>query len=131
MKIAVVSDDGKNISQHFGRAPYYVVVTVEDGKITSHETREKLAHGHGIGPESHGHHGVEHGMGPAEHDRHVLMSQSITDCEAVICRGMGQGAYVSMTTQGIRPVVTDLADIDAAVKAYVDGSIVDHAELLH
>ena len=131
MKIAVVSDDGKNISQHFGRAPYYVVVTVENGKITNRETREKLAHGHGIGPELHAHHGAGHGMGPAEHDRHVLMSQSITDCEAVICRGMGQGAYVSMTAQGIRPVVTDLADVDTAVTAYVAGDIVDHTERLH
>ena len=90
MKIAVVSDDGKNISQHFGRAPYYVVVTVEDGKITAHETRDKAAHGHGISPEVHVHGGAEHGMGPEEHDRHMLMSDSITDCEAVICRGMGR-----------------------------------------
>ena len=33
MKIAAVSDDGTTISQHFGRAPFYVVVTVEDGRI--------------------------------------------------------------------------------------------------
>lgn len=131
MKIAVASDDGQNISQHFGRAQYYVVVTVEDGKITNHETIDKLAHGHGISPESDSHHGAEHGMGPAEHDRHVQMSQSITDCEAVICRGMGQGAYNSMMQQGIRPVVTDLADIDAAVIAYVDDKIIDHTERLH
>jgi predicted Fe-Mo cluster-binding NifX family protein len=131
MKIAVVSDDGRNISQHFGRAPYYVVVTVEDGKITNRETREKLAHGHGLSPELHVHHGPGHGMGPAEHDRHVLMSQAIADCEAVICRGMGQGAYTSMSARGVRPVVTDIADIDAAVMAYVDGKIVDHTERLH
>ena len=34
MKIAAVTDDGKTISAHFGRARYYVVVTVEDGKVT-------------------------------------------------------------------------------------------------
>jgi hypothetical protein len=27
MKIAVVTDDGENISQHFGRARYYAVFT--------------------------------------------------------------------------------------------------------
>ena len=27
MKIAAISDDGTTISQHFGRAPFYVVVT--------------------------------------------------------------------------------------------------------
>ena len=30
MKIAVVTDDGKTICQHFGRALYYAVVTVEN-----------------------------------------------------------------------------------------------------
>ncbi len=35
MKIAAVSEDGVTISQHFGRAPFYVVVTVEDGKIVA------------------------------------------------------------------------------------------------
>ena len=44
MKIAAVSDDGTTISQHFGRAQYYVVVTVEDGQLTDHETRDKLGH---------------------------------------------------------------------------------------
>ena len=33
MKIAITSDDKANISQHFGRAPYYIVVTIADGKI--------------------------------------------------------------------------------------------------
>ena len=34
MKIAAITDDGTTISQHFGRAPYYVVVTVEAGAGT-------------------------------------------------------------------------------------------------
>ena len=33
MKIAVITDDEKTISQHFGRAPYYMVFTIEDGHI--------------------------------------------------------------------------------------------------
>jgi len=40
MKIAVISDDGKTISRHFGRAPYYLVLTVEDGKIVAREQRD-------------------------------------------------------------------------------------------
>lgn len=131
MKIAIVSDDGTNISQHFGRAPYYVVVTVEDGKVTNKETREKLAHGHGLTAEPHVHHGGEHGTGPAEHDTHARMAHPIADCEALLARGMGQGAYASLRQLGIRPVVTEIADIDAAVAAYVAGNIVDHTERLH
>ncbi len=41
MKIALITDDGKSISQHFGRAPYYLVVTLEDGKEVNRELRPK------------------------------------------------------------------------------------------
>jgi hypothetical protein len=44
---------------------------------------------------------------------------------------MGMGAYESMKVRGIRPVVTDIAIIDDAVLAYVEGSIVDQVERLH
>ncbi len=33
MKIAAVTEDGVTISQPFCRAPYYEVLTVEDGRI--------------------------------------------------------------------------------------------------
>lgn len=35
MKIAVINDDGISVSQHFGYAPYYMVFTVENGKVVS------------------------------------------------------------------------------------------------
>lgn len=44
MKIAAASDDGFNISEHFGRAPYYVVLTVENGVIVDKEKRPKTGH---------------------------------------------------------------------------------------
>jgi hypothetical protein len=36
-----------------------------------------------------------------------------------------------MQQRGIRPVVTDIALIDEAVQAYVDGRIVDRVDRLH
>ena len=131
MKFAVITDDGKSISQHFGRAPYYLVLTVEDGKITSREMRDKLNHSH-LANEPHTHEpGQRHGFSPAEQDRHALMAQPIKDCEALLCGGMGMGAYESIRAAGIRPIVTDMLDIDTAAKAYIDGSIMDHVEKLH
>jgi predicted Fe-Mo cluster-binding NifX family protein len=44
---------------------------------------------------------------------------------------MGMGAYESMKTRGIRPVVTDIASIDEAVIAYAEGRIVDYVDKLH
>jgi predicted Fe-Mo cluster-binding NifX family protein len=132
MKIAAITEDGKTISQHFGRAPYYLVVTVENGQITERQLRDKLGHFHFANqPHEAEQPNQPHGMDPASHNKHLQMAEAIADCEALLCRGMGMGAYQSMQAFGIRPVVTDIAAIDEAVMAYVGGSIVDQVERLH
>jgi len=132
MKIAAITDDGKTISQHFGRAQYYLVATVENGKIVSRELRDKLGHTHFVNqPHEEEQPGQPHGMDAASHNKHLQMAEAIADCEALLCRGMGMGAYESMKTRGIRPVVTDIASVDEAVMAYVEGKIVDQVERLH
>jgi predicted Fe-Mo cluster-binding NifX family protein len=132
IKVAAITDDGKTISQHFGRAQYYLVVTVEDGQIVHRELRDKLGHAHFANqPHAEEQPGQPHGMDAASHNKHLQMAESIADCEALLCRGMGMGAYESMKVVGIRPVVTDIIVIDEAVKAYIDGNIVDQVERLH
>jgi predicted Fe-Mo cluster-binding NifX family protein len=135
MKIAAVSEDSKTISQHFGRAPFYVVVTVEDGKIVSRETRDKMGHAQFAGEphaeEAHGADRHSHGFDAAAQSRHARMAAAIADCQVLLTRGMGAGAYQSMEEAGIRPVVTDIANIDEAVRAYIEGRLVDHTEKLH
>lgn len=133
MKIAAITDDGKTISQHFGRAPYYLVATVEDGTIVNREMRDKLSHAQ-LGGDEHDAHqqeGQRHGYGLEADNRHGRMAEAITDCEALLCRGMGMGAYENMKGRNIRPVVTDISDIDEAMLAYAKGQIVDHVEKLH
>ena len=132
MKIAAITDDGMTISLHFGRAPYYIVLTVQDGEITNREMRSKLGHNQFISqPHEAAAHGAGHGMDQASHDKHLQMSDAIADCQALLCRGMGMGAYQSMQARGIRPVVTDIEQIDEAALAYAAGDIVDHTEKLH
>ena len=132
MKIAAITDDSKTICQHFGRATYYLVVTVEDNKIVNRDLRNKLGHAQFS---AEGHHpeisGEQHGFGPEANHRHGRMAEAITDCEAVICGGMGRGAYESMKARNIRPVVTDIIDIEEAIRAYTNGQIIDHVEQLH
>ena len=131
MKIAVITDDGKTISQHFGRAAYYMVLSIEDGKIIDREMRDKMGHNQfsAVGPEEHHH--EQHGLDDASHNKHVQMAGSIADCQAVLCGGMGMGAYESMRRLNIQPIVTDLRDIEVAVQAYMEGKLVDHTEKLH
>lgn len=132
MKITAVSEDGITISQHFGRAPFYVVVTVENNAIVSREKRDKMGHAHFAG-ETHaeGEDPRGHGFDPAAQSRHASMAAAIADCQVLLARGMGAGAYESMRLVGIQPVVTEIANIDEAVRAYLDGTLVDHTEKLH
>ena len=132
MKIAAITDDGETISQHFGRAGYYLVVTVENGHISKRELRNKLGHTHfSVQQHPKEESGQPHGMDAFSHNKHVQMAGTINDCEALLCRGMGRGAYESMQQMGIKPVVTDIVSIDKAVRAYIEGNIVDQVDRLH
>ena len=130
MKIAAVTEDGVTISQHFGRAPYYVVLTVEDGQVVGREQREKVAHGRGAGGHVHVE-GQAHGIDAASQDTHSRMAAPIADCQVLLARGMGMGAFQSLTQAGIQPVITDFAAVDEAIAAYVAGTLTNHTERLH
>ena len=132
MKIAVVSDDTKTISAHFGRAQYYLVYTVENGKITGQETRTKPGHKHtedkphenheNCNEDSHSHHSEA---------SHANMMDVIMDCDVLLARGMGKGAYEGLKVRSIQPIITDIPEIQPAVEAYLNGNLIDHLELLH
>ena len=132
MKIAVVSDNGTTISQHFGRAPLYVVVTVEDGRIVSKETRAKTGH-HTFAahqpPELAP--GERHGYDTGSQVRHSSMAETIADCQVLLAGGMGWGAYEAMQSYNIKPIVTDVRSIDEAVQLYLDGKLANLMERLH
>lgn len=123
MKIAVVTDDEKKISAHFGSAKYFVVLTIEDGKIVDRDLREK--------PERGGHNHHEHGHGHHSHNDHAQLAAIITDCEAVLGRGMGKPMYENLQAVGVRPIITKVADIDQAVLDYAAGTLTDYPERLH
>ena len=129
MKIAVVTDDEKTISAHFGRAQYYVVITVEGGKVSGQETRPKANHSQFAGEEHH--HGESHGMDAGSQRRHGLMMETIQDCQVLMARGMGQGAHINLKERGITPVLTDIQDIQEAIAAYLDGRLIENLNRVH
>jgi len=131
MKIAVISEDEATISQHFGRAPFYIVVTVEDGKIVSKETRSKTghhtfaAHHPQLTPDE------RHGYDAGSQVRHASMMDSIADCQVLIAGGMGWGAFESLKARNIQAIVTDVRTIDEAVKLYLEHKLPNLMERLH
>ena len=132
MKIAVVTDDGTTICQHFGRALYYTVVTVENGKVMGKEQRNKAGH-HvaGMQHESQASHGEKHGFDANAQASHAGMMANITDCQLLIAGGMGWGAQVSLKQSGIESLITDVNNIDEAIKLYIQGKLPNLTERLH
>lgn len=135
MKIAAITDDGVTISQHFGRAQHYMVITVEDSKIVGREMRSKAGHHDFIHEGGHDHDEEHdprgHGFGKGADRRHARMIASIIDCDVVLVRGMGRGAFLAMQNAEVEPIVTDIPTIDEAVAAYLDGTIINHIDRLH
>jgi len=131
MKIAAITEDGTTISQHFGRAPSYVVVTVEEGKIISKETREKSGHHTFAAQHQDTAPGEKHGYGAGAQARHTSMMETIADCQVLIAGGMGWGAYDNLKSSNIEPIVTDITSIDEAVKLYLEGKLPNLMERLH
>ena len=132
MKIAAITEDGIAISQHFGRAPLYVVVTVEEGRVVNKETRDKTGH-HTFAAHQHPETapGERHGYDAGAQTRHASMAETISDCQVLLAGGMGWGAYDSMRSYNIEPIVTDVENIDEAIKRYLTGKLENLMERLH
>jgi len=132
MKIAVVTDDEITINQHFGRASLYIVFTIQDGKITNKEKRPKMGHSHFATAEgTHSEHSGHHGFDAASQKKHASMAEAIADCQVLIAGGMGRGAYESMKSYKIEPVITDMKNIDEAVKLHLAGKLTNLVDRLH
>ncbi len=128
MKIALVTNDGETVSQHFGRSRYYKIYTVDDKKITNTEMRERGT-GHfapqaqPVHDEPHIDSAGRHGFGAAAASRHGMMAAEISDCDILIAGGMGAGAYESFKAAGLEVLLTDKKMIEEAVQAQIDGTL--------
>jgi len=118
-RIALPTDDGTTLCQHFGRAHYYKVVEIADGKVTSSELRDKFAHVHG--EENHGESDVSH------EEVHGRMADAAHGCDTIIAGGMGMGAMNALTAAGYTVMQTDMSNLDDIVEAYRAGTFVNLA----
>ena len=116
MKIAVPSDDGINMAQHFGRAKYFVIYENDGAKIVSKEVR-----GNAHSWEHAGHHNEECGGGSDDHED---LLTALGGCQVVICHGIGRVAMRVLEKGGIKSILTD-DDLspEQAVRAYLAGNL--------
>lgn len=125
--IAIATDDGTTVSSHFGRARFYEVLNFSDGKVTKRERREKAGHHSFV--QAAGEH--EHHSGEAHEDRHQTMVSPVLDCQAVVVRGMGQGAVEHLRRSNLLPVLTELHTIDEVIAAIAAGTLDNDPGRIH
>ena len=133
MKIAFVSDDKQTISKHFGRAENYIVISLDQNIIIDRKSIPKVdsCHSSRRHRDGHDHTSRGRGFGHLSTKNHQQLFTDISDCDILLTRGMGRGAYIDLQQLGIRPIVTDIADIEDAIQAVLDDTIIDHVEKLH
>ncbi len=100
MKIAVPYDTGL-VFQHFGHTEQFMLYTVENGVITGTELCPTAGQGHGALA------GFLTGKG----------------AQVLICGGLGMGARQAVTAAGIKLFPGVSGSADAAVQAYLAGTL--------
>lgn len=118
MKIAVASVDGITLSQHFGQSKGFVVFDVDGASVRSREyrTNDDTPHNQGI---------CQHDAGEQqEAHRPASIFGLLSDCNVVLCGGMGAGAAQSMQANGIKPVLfPGERSADEAVADYISRKV--------
>lgn len=114
MKIAIPSDEGTYLSQHFGRTLGFQIFTITDGGISAQEYRQNTFTGHATGQHTeHQHHG-EHAM----HSHNGILN-ALFDCEVVIAGGMGRRLFDDLTDAGKRIYITTQLETRRAVELFL------------
>ena len=127
MKIAIPTEDKNMISEHFGGAPYFMVITTKNNDITKKEVIDKPGHkefaGLELAPQIDGK--GRHGMGITATERHKKIREIIKDCDVIIVGRMGFGAYKDFQSFGMKVIVTDIKPIDLAVLLYLENKLIN------
>lgn len=108
MKIAFPNENN-SICSHFGKAPQFSFYEVENGVIHAASIVNTTAEGH-----------VERTKFLTAHGVDVL-----------ICGGIGQPAIDGLREKGIEVLNGAQGDIDAAVKAYLEGTLQTNPGAVH
>jgi len=117
MKIGVPTNDGKSISEHFGRSAAFLIFETENGQIKSRELRGNDAkHSHAQGTCNH--HAADNNP-----RSHAGILAALDGCEVVICAGMGHRAAEALKGRGTQIVIAAPASAEETVTAYLAGKL--------
>ena len=127
MKIAIPSDEGTYLCQHFGRTLGFTIFEVADGRIVNQEYRPNTFTGHALGQhQEHQHHGAEH-EDHAQHS-HGRIRNALNDCEVVIAGGMGRRLLDDLTDAGKRIYITTQLETRKAAEMFLADELTSDKE---
>ncbi len=108
MRIAVASE-GKNVTEHFGHCPHFMLFDVENSSIVQTESVANPGHRPGFLP-------------------NFLADRGVN---VIISGGMGGGAIDIFNQRNVEVVVGASGDAQAAVQGYLNGSLVSTGSVCH
>ncbi|MGD8305846.1 MAG: NifB/NifX family molybdenum-iron cluster-binding protein [Ignavibacteria bacterium] len=119
MKIAVASNNEKNVAGHVGQCKGFLIYEIKDNNIARVDLRiNKFTH-HWQNEHQHQHH-RGHGRGGHGHGRLV---EGLKDCNALIFKSGGWRMIENLQENNIKPVLTDERFADDAVNKYINGEL--------
>jgi predicted Fe-Mo cluster-binding NifX family protein len=104
MRIAVTSQNRKNVTEHAGRCRKFWVFTIENDNIVDQQLLEL--------PKK-----------QAFHDSSPHAPHPLDDIDVLIAGGMGQGLATRLERKGITGLVTSEDDPKTAVSLYLNGEL--------
>jgi predicted Fe-Mo cluster-binding NifX family protein len=116
MKIAVASNNNKNVTGHLGKCRGFIIYETEGDKIVSREYRDNLFTHHQLhGPsEEHGH----------NHSHNALVN-GLSDCSVLLFNSGGWRVVDDLKANNIYPFLTDETDADNAVAKYLKKELIE------
>ncbi len=112
MKIAVASQNRKDVTGHAGRCRRFWVYTIENDEVTAKELLE-------LTPDQIFHGSLHNAPSPLD------------GTDVLISGGMGEGLVRRLAVKNIQGVITSETNPDAAVTAYLDGTLATMAPHSH
>jgi len=100
LRLAIATENG-TVSAHFGHCPEFTLVDVEDGAVSSRRAVAAPPHQPGVIPM-------------------FLKDQGV---DVIVAGGMGRKAADIFNDVGIEQVVGVSGSVDAAIEAWLDGSL--------
>jgi predicted Fe-Mo cluster-binding NifX family protein len=102
-RLAIATADGVSVADHLAHASAFIVLEIEGGAALSRTVRNRASENCG---------------------NHATFVEMLAGCSAVVCGGIGPGAWDSLTAHGVQPLVLAAAtSVEDALAGYLAGTL--------